>query len=209
MNILICEDHVMFRDGIKKALQRVAGVKCVDEAGNYKEGMALLNQKEYNVVLLDISLPGKSGIDMLEKVKTTWPETRVLMLSMYPEEEYGLRCILLGASGYLNKDVDPLVLVDAINKVAHGGQYISDKLATILASNYNKNKVSLLHEMLSDREFDIMLKLAGGVPYADISSQLHISKDTIGTYRSRIMNKMGFTKNAELTQYCLQNKLLL
>jgi two-component system, NarL family, invasion response regulator UvrY len=209
MNILICEDHTLFRDGIKKALIQLADVECIDEAGNDTEAMALLKVKKYEMVLMDISLPGKSGIELLELIKTKWPETRVLMLSMYPEELYGMRCLKLGASGYLNKDADSLKLVDAIKRVANGHQYISDNLATIMTLSLNKNSDKPPHEMLTDRAFGIMLELAAGISYVEIGKHFTISKDTVGTYRTRIMNKMGFKKNAELTQYCIQHKLIL
>ena len=160
------------------------------------------------IILLDISLPGKSGLEVLQSVKEKWPSTNVLMLSMHPQEQYAIRALNLGASGYLTKDTASEELLMAVKKVSEGGKYISHSLAESLAVHLDKDAIRQSHELLSCREFEIMIKLANGKSLHEIGNELCISYKTVSTYRSRIMEKMVLSKNTELTRYCIENNLL-
>jgi DNA-binding NarL/FixJ family response regulator len=160
------------------------------------------------VVLLDISMPGRSGLEILEEIKAQRPKLAVLILSMHPEEQYAVRALRAGASGYLTKASAPQELIGAIRKVASGGKYVTASLAEKLADELEVNTGKLPHERLSDREHQVMLMLAGGKSVSDIASELCLSVKTISTYRTRIMEKMGMKKNAELTLYAVHNKLI-
>jgi DNA-binding NarL/FixJ family response regulator len=159
-------------------------------------------------MLLDITLPDKSGLEVLQAVKSKWPSTNILMLSMHPQEQYAIRALKLGASGYLTKDTASEELLLAVKRISSGGKYISQSLAENLALYLDKGSDRQKHEILSGREFEIMIQLANGKPLQDIGNELLISVKTVSTYRSRIMEKMGFTKNIELTRYCLDHQLI-
>jgi DNA-binding NarL/FixJ family response regulator len=208
MKFLICDDHKVVRDGVINALKPLLGIEYISEANDGKQALDLLEKKEYDIVFMDISLPKRSGLDYLIEIKSKWPSVKVIMLSMHPEEVYGLRCLKNGASGYLNKDVNPDQIREAVNLVAHGKPYISPNLASILAENLNQSHDKKPHEKLSDREFEIMLMLARGKSYSEIGVILGISEKTIGTYKGRITDKTGIKKNSGLTQYCIENGLM-
>jgi two-component system invasion response regulator UvrY len=208
MKILICDDHKIVRDGLRQILLQFSEVSFMGEAANGAETLNLLKQEPYDIILLDISLPGMSGLEILQLVKEKWPKINVLMLSMLPQEQYAIRALKLGASGYLTKDTASEELLVAIKKVSTGGKYISQSLAENLAlqldSDINKN----IHDTLSSREFDIMIKLANGKSLQEIGNELCISDKTVSTYRSRVMEKMGLNRNTDLTKYCLEKKLI-
>lgn len=208
MKILICDDHKIVREGLKKILLQLSNVKSITEASNAAEIMNLLKGDSYDVVLLDISLPDKSGLEVLQLVKSKHPETNVLMLSMHPQEQYAMRALKMGASGYLTKDTASEELLLAVNKVSAGGKYISQSLAENIALHLEKDTIKQKHETLSDREFEIMLKLANGKSLQEIGNELFISVKTVSTYRSRIMDKMELSKNTELTRYCIDRNLI-
>lgn len=208
MKILICDDHKIVRDGLRQILYRLQGVTNIGEAGDGNEALMLLKNDVFDIILLDISLPGKSGLEVLQSVKEKWPSTNVLMLSMYPQEQYAIRALNLGASGYLTKDTASEELLIAVKKVSEGGKYISHSLAESLAIHLDKDISRQKHELLSSREFDIMIKLANGKSLHEIGNELCISDKTVSTYRSRIMEKMGLSKNTELTKYCMETKLM-
>jgi two-component system invasion response regulator UvrY len=170
--------------------------------------LAILKNTSFDVVILDISLPDKNGLEILKSVKTKWPALNVLMLSMFPQEQYAMRALKLGASGYLTKDTASEELLLAVNKVSSGEKYISQSLAENIANHLEKNQSRQAHEFLSDREFQIMIKLENGKSLREIGNELFISVKTVSTYRSRIMEKMGLNKNTELTRYCLGSKLI-
>jgi two-component system, NarL family, invasion response regulator UvrY len=208
MRILICDDHQIMRDGLKQILQQLEGVKFIGDAKTGAEAICLLAKEAFDILLLDISLPDKNGLEILKSVKEKWPSTNVLMLSMHPQEQYALRALKLGASGYLTKDTASEELLKAIRKISAGGKYISQSLAENIAFQLDKDKYQLKHEILSGREFEIMLKLANGKSLQKIGNELCISDKTVSTYRSRIMEKMELSKNTELARYCIENNLI-
>lgn len=208
MKILICDDHKIVRVGIRHLLQQIKGVKEIEEAGSGKEALAFLKMSPVDIVLLDISLPGINGLEVLKQIKTNWAKTNVLMLSMHPQEQYAIRALKLGASGYLTKDTASEELLNAIQKIAQGGKYISASLAENLASYLNNETQNSKHDSLSKREYEIMIQLANGKSLQEIGDELFISNKTVSTYRTRIMAKMGMSKNTELTKYCIANELI-
>jgi two-component system, NarL family, invasion response regulator UvrY len=208
MKILICDDHKIVRDGLCQILQQLKEATIIREAGDGNEALTLLKNDIFDIVLLDISLPDRSGLEILQSVKSKWPSTNVLMLSMHPQEQYAMRALKLGASGYLTKDTASEELLIAVKKVSEGEKYISYSLAENIALHIDKDSSKQKHEMLSYREFEIMIKLADGKSLWEIGNQLCISDKTVSTYRSRIMEKMELNKNTELTRYCLENKLI-
>src|ERR1035437_9949305 len=194
MKILVCDDHKIVRDGLRQILQQLHGVSLIEEAQDGNEALILLKGNVFDIVLVDISLPGRSGLEVLQSVKTKWPSTNVLMLSMHPQEQYAIRAIKLGASGYLTKDTASEELLTAVKKISSGGKYISQSFAESLASYLDKDTIRQKHEILSDREFEIMIKIANGRSLQDIGNELFISIKTVSTYRSRIMGKMNMNK---------------
>jgi len=208
MKILICDDHKIVRDGLRQILLQLPGALSIDEAGTGDQAFLLFKEDVFDIIILDISLPDKSGLDVLQIIKAKWPSTNVLMLSMLPQEQYAVRALKLGASGYLTKDTASEELLLAVKRISEGGRYISQSLAESLALNLNQDKQIQKHDILSGREFEIMIKLANGIPLQDIGKELFISDKTVSTYRSRIMEKMDLTKNTELTKYCIEHKLI-
>lgn len=208
MKILICDDHKIVREGLRQILQQLPGLTIIEEAANSDEAFELLKKDDFNIVLLDISLPGLNGIDVLQTVKERWPSTNVLMLSMHLPEVYALRAIKLGASGYLTKDTATEELLTAVKKISNGENYISAPVEKILLQELTNDKPRKKHESLSQREFEIMIRLAFGKSLVDIGDELSISHKTVGTYRTRILEKMLLTKNIELSWYCMENGLI-
>ncbi|NLO69891.1 MAG: response regulator transcription factor [Porphyromonadaceae bacterium] len=208
MHILICDDHKIVRDGLKQILAQCGEAFTINEAANAGEVFELLNKATYELLLLDISLPDQNGLDILQKVKKDWPETHVLMLSMHPQEQYAIRALTHGASGYLTKDTAAEELLLAIKEINKNGKYISQSLAHCLALQLNNDSNQAVHEKLSDREFDIMIKIAAGKSLKEIGNELCISSKTVSTYRSRIMEKMQMEKNTDLARYCIEKQLI-
>jgi DNA-binding NarL/FixJ family response regulator len=208
INILVADDHAVVRQGVKQILAEVKDMVVKDEAQNGSETLKKVTENEYDVVLLDISMPGRSGLEVLEDIKAQRPKQAVLILSMHPEEQYAVRALRAGASGYLTKASAPQELIGAIRKVAGGGKYVTSSLAEKLADEMEIDTEKLPHERLSNREHQVMLMLAEGKSVSDIADELCLSVKTISTYRSRIMDKMGMKKNAELTLYAVHNKLI-
>jgi len=208
INILVADDHAVVRQGVKQILAEVKDMVVKDEAQNGSETLKKVTENEYDVVLLDISMPGRSGLEVLEDIKAQRPKQAVLILSMHPEEQYAVRALRAGASGYLTKASAPQELIGAIRKVAGGGKYVTSSLAEKLADELEIDTEKLPHERLSNREHQVMLMLAEGKSVSDIADELCLSVKTISTYRSRIMDKMGMKKNAELTLYAVHNKLI-
>jgi len=208
MKILICDDHKIVREGLRQILQQLKGIVAIEEAGDGADALNNLKTSIYDLILLDISLPDRSGLEVLQQIKAKWPTTNVLMLSMLPQEQYAIRALKLGASGYLTKDTASEELLIAVQKVAMGGKYISESLAESLAMHLDNDLNMHKHDILSTREFEILIKLANGKSLQEIGKELYISDKTVSTYRSRIMKKMKLSKNAELTRYCIENKLI-
>jgi two-component system invasion response regulator UvrY len=208
MKILICDDHRIVRDGLMQILLQLEGVTRIAEAGDACKATVLLKREDFDIVLLDISLPDKNGLEVLQSIKEKWPSTNVLMLSMHPQEVFALRALTLGASGYLTKDTAMEELLIAVKKVSEGQKYISPSVENLLVHNLDHDKPSQKHAALSRREFEIMIHLANGESLVEIGNELSISNKTVGTYRSRILEKMALTKNIELTWYCMENRLI-
>lgn len=208
IRILIADDHAIVRRGLKQILSEIPEVEAIDEAGNGQEVLAKLGKSGYDLVLLDISMPGRSGLDVLKQIKADRPGQQVLMLSMHPEEQYAVRALKAGASGYLTKESAPEELITAARKILSGGKYVSAALAEKFASELNRDIEKAPHETLSDREFEIMLMIASGKTVKEIGDELALSIKTVSTYRSRILAKMNLKNNAEITRYAIENGLL-
>jgi DNA-binding NarL/FixJ family response regulator len=208
IKILIADDHPIVRQGFKQVLQDTADLVVADEAGNGQEVIGLVSKKDYDVILLDISMPGKNGLEVLKELKVLNPKIPVLILSIYPEEQYAIRALKAGASGYLTKASAPEELISAIRKVSRGGKYISSSLAEKIAYELDGDSGKAPHETLSDREYQILLMIASGKTVSDIAGEMCLSVKTVSTYRSRIIDKMKLKNNAELTTYAIRNKLV-
>ena len=208
MKILICDDHQIVRLGIKQILQQLPGETVIEEAGNGEEALTILKENNFDIVLLDISLPGISGLEILQVIKTKWKDVNVLMLSIHPQKQYAIRALKLGASGYLTKDTAFYELLAAVKKIAAGGKYISLALAENFALYIDNEADAHKHDVLSNREFEIMIMLANGKSLQEIGDELFISNKTVSTYRTRVMKKMELNVNTDLTKYCMINKLI-
>ncbi|MFB0515405.1 MAG: response regulator [Candidatus Neomarinimicrobiota bacterium] len=208
IRVLIADDHTIFRAGLRQILNEIPDITALDEASNGKEILARLAQTQYDVILLDISMPGESGVEVLKQIKHVRPEQAVLILSMHPEEQYALRILRAGALGYLTKESAPEELIAAIRKVAAGGRYISSKLGVELAMRLDKAFRAPRHEILSDREYQVMIMIASGKTIKEIAEELPLSVSTINTYRTRVLEKMDMKTNVELTRYAIQRGLV-
>lgn len=207
IRILIADDHAVVRQGLIQIVSDTSDIVVSDEARNGREVLTKISKNTYDVIVLDIGLPDFSGLDILNEIKREHPELPVLMLSIYPEEQYAVRALKAGASGYLTKKVAPKELIRAIRKVYSGGKYITPTLAEKMAF-YLTQHDKLPHESLSDREFQVMFMLAEGKRVKDIAKALFISDKTVSSYKSRIFEKMRITSNAELIRYALKHKLI-
>lgn len=207
LKIFIADDHLLIREGLKKLLLHETDLNIVGEADNPDDTLKYVSENEVDVLILDINLPDKSGLDILKQLKIFKPDLHVLILSMYPEEQFAERTLKAGASGYLTKESAPEELINAIRRVARGGKYISHQLAEKLIFKKDSDH-ELPHQSLSDREFQVLKLMARGRSQVDISAELNLSTSTINTYRSRILEKLGLKTNAELIHYALQNKLI-
>jgi len=208
IRILVADDHAIVREGVKQILADVSDMVVQDEAENGQETLEKVARNDYEVVLLDISMPGRSGLEILEDIKSERPKLPVLILSMHPEEQYAVRALRAGASGYVTKASAPQELIGAIRKASRGGKYVTASLAEKLALELDVITEKPPHEKLSNREYQVMLMLAEGQSVSEIAENLFLSVKTISTYRTRIMDKMGLKKNAELTLYAIHNKLI-
>jgi len=208
IRILVADDHPVVRQGLKQIVAGTTDIFVVDEASNGQEVLDKVRSNYFDVVLLDISMPGISGLDVLKQLRTERPELAILILSMHSEEQYAARVLRAGASGYLAKESAPDELIAAVRKISLGGKYVSPSLAEKLASDLAVDTQEPLYQTLSDREYETMLMIASGKTTAEIAEQLSLSPKTISTYRSRILGKMSLKSNAELTLYAVQNGLL-
>lgn len=208
INILIADDHPIVRRGLRQIVQDEKDMKVVFEASNSDEVLNGLKDFKIDLVLLDISMPGKSGLDLLLDLKNQFGDLPVLILSAMPEEAYAKRVIKMGASGYIHKESTPELLIPAIRRVLKGKIYVSGKLADILASDLTKNETEILHEQLSEREFEVLLLIGKAKTPSEIAGLLHLGVTTVSTYRARILEKMKIKNNSELIQYCFRNGLI-
>lgn len=208
IKIGIVDDHVIVRTGLRQFFSEQVDLRVVGEAASGREAIDLVRTTEIDVLVLDLSMPGQSGLDALAMIRAKAPDIGVLILSGYPEEHYALNLIRQGASGYLNKQCDPMEIVQALRTIALGRRYISPSVAELLAQQLNQNSEVAPHEQLSEREFQVFLKLAKGETAGDIARTLSLSVKTVSTYRTRLMEKMNLSSNSDLTYYALKNKLI-
>jgi DNA-binding NarL/FixJ family response regulator len=208
LKILIADDHAIVRQGLKQIVTETPDMVVAGEASNGQELLNRIKEDDYDVVVLDITMPGRDGMDVLKQLRSEKPELPILMLSIHPEEQYALRALRAGASGYLTKESAPDELVVAIRKVSRGGKYISSSLAEKLAFELEVGREQAPHETLSDREYHVMCMIASGKTVMEIAQELSLSEKTISTYRSRILEKMNMKNNAELTYYAIKNQLI-
>ncbi len=206
--ILIVDDHPAFRRGVRQILEEALARVEISEAQNAAEALQHISKKKWGVVVLDINLPGRSGLDLLKDIRRTHPKLRVLVLSMYPEDQYAIRVLKAGAFGYVTKESAPEQLVEAIKKVIGGEKYISPSLAEKLVFNLEPGTERPAHETLSDREYEVMCLIASGKTVTKIAEKLSLSVKTISTYRARILQKMGLENNTEIVQYAVKHHLL-
>ena len=208
IKVLIADDHAIVRRGLIEILLRELKDPVCGEAENAQQVLAQVQSQPWDMVILDVSMPGRSGIDVLTDLKVAKPKLPVLVLSMHPEDQYGKRVLKAGAAGYMNKNSAPEELIKAIHKVLAGGRYVSPALAEKLALDLSEKYVQLPHESLSDREFEVLRMIASGKTVSQIADGLHLSVATISTYRARILEKMNMTTNAELMHYAFRNHLV-
>jgi two-component system invasion response regulator UvrY len=207
IHILIVDDHAVVRDGVKRLSDEQLGAAVFGEASTAQEALQLVREAHWDVVVLDISLGERNGLEVLKELKQLRPRLPVLILSMHAEEQYARRAFRAGAAGYITKDSSRAELVTALNKVLHGVKYVSPMLAEKLVVAMARGTDQPLHEALSDREFEVMCLIASGKTVSQIAELLSLSDKTISTYRARILEKMHMKTNAELTHYAIQNKL--
>ncbi len=206
--IIIADDHMIFREGLKQIIDKSVNMCVVDETGDGAELLAKIRKEEYDLIILDITLPGRSGLDILSDIKSIRPKMPVLILSMHPEEQYALRALRSGAAGYLTKGCSSRVLLEALQKIAMGKKYVSAAMAELLANRLDSGSDGPLHERLSDREFQVMRMIAGGAPPKKIAAELMVGIKTVNTYRTRILQKMQMKCNADLTRYVIEQNLM-
>ena len=208
IRILIGDDHAIVREGLKQILAETSDMAVAGEAANGQEVLEQVSKNDWDLLLLDIAMPGRAGMDILKQLRSERPELPVLMLSMYPEEQYAVRALKAGASGYLTKESAPEELIAAIRKVSQGGKYVSSSLAEKLAVYLETDHEKPVHELLSDREYQVMAMIASGKTVKQIADELSLSVKTISTYRSRTLRKMEMKNNAEITYYAIKHALV-
>jgi len=208
IKVIIVDDHLIVREGLKQIISDTSDISVVAEASNGQEAINKIRNNDCDVMLLDISMPGRSGLEILKEVKNEFPKLSILILTMHPEEQYAVRVLRAGASGYLTKESAPDELIEAIRKVSDGGKYISSTLAEKLAFNLEVDTGKPFHQTLSDREFEVMCMISSGKTVTEIADEMSLSVKTISTYRTRILDKMRMKTNAELTYYSIKNDLV-
>jgi two-component system, NarL family, invasion response regulator UvrY len=208
LRILLADDHAVVRHGVKQILADAFAGAAFGEAQNAHDLLELVGKDRWDIVVLDLNMPGGNGLEALKQIKLDHPQLPVLILSMYPEDQYAVRTIRAGAAGYLNKESAPEELVQAIHKILHGGEYISADVADELVQYARHEDGQPPHKHLSDREFQVLCLIASGKEVKEISSELGLSAKTISTYRARLLEKMNMKTNAELTHYAIQNELV-
>ena len=208
MHIMIADDHAVVRRGLREILADAIPGADFSEVGNGDEVLSQLGKSQVAMLVLDISMPGRSGIDVLRDVKHTYPRMPVIILSCQPEDQYAVRCLRAGAAAYINKESASEELAMAAKKILSGGHYVSTSLAEKLIANLDESVNKPLHESLSDREHEVMRMIAAGVSLTEIGDRLHVSVKTISSYRARIMEKMQMKSNADLTRYAMTHSLI-
>jgi DNA-binding NarL/FixJ family response regulator len=208
IHVLLCDDHALIRRGIRDTLSDATDIRVVGEAGDYGELRALMRMQRCDVLLLDINLPGRSGLDALHALQDEGATVKVLIVSMYPEDQYAIRALRGGASGYVNKGGDPHLIVQAVRTVSQGRKYVTPEIAQMLVESLTAPVVENPHERLSDRELQTLVLIASGKRLADIANDLMLSPKTVSVYRARVLEKLGLSNNSELTVYAIRNGLV-
>jgi DNA-binding NarL/FixJ family response regulator len=207
MKILIADDHPIVRHGLRQILADSNEVSEVGEAASEADVLRLLRQQAWDVLVLDLAMPGRGGLETLKVVRAEWPRLPILILTMYPEDQYAVRALRAGADGYLSKESAAERLLEALRKVNGGGKYVSERVAERLAVEIGRPKGEPPHEALSDRELQVLVLVGSGRTVGEIAEQLALSVKTVSTYRARILEKTGLRNNAELMQYVIEHKL--
>jgi two-component system, NarL family, invasion response regulator UvrY len=208
IKVVLCDDHAVVRRGIKDTLLEATDIQVVGEADGYASLREVLRQQKPDVLLLDVDMPGRSGLEILSVMQEEQSPVKTVMVSMYPEDQYALRCLKAGAVGYLNKGGDPAALLTAVRTVAQGRKYITPEIAELLANHLNAPTGGELHSSLSERELQTLRKIASGKKLSQIAEELMISPKTVSVYRARVLEKLGLNNSAELTVYAIRNQLV-
>jgi len=208
INVVLCDDHKIVRQGLRQIISGYPDINILaDDIASGEELLQRLRTLEPDLIILDVSLPGRSGLEVLKQVKIFYPDIHILVLSMYPEDQFAIRMLKAGASGYLHKDSEPDVLIDAIRTIDAGGEYLSPQITKLLYREMNNKNQDLPHKLLSDREYEVFLAIGDGKANNFIASQLKLSAKTISTYRSRILTKMNMDNNSDIIKYILLHNL--
>jgi DNA-binding NarL/FixJ family response regulator len=208
IKVILCDDHALIRRGIRDTLSDAQDIEVVGEAADYGELRALMRGKTCDVLVLDINLPGRSGLDVLHVLKDEASPVKVLVVSMYPEDQYAIRSLRAGAYGYVNKGSDPQVMVQAVRTVAQGRKYVTPEIAQMLVESLTAPSTENAHDKLSDRELQTLQLIASGKRLSDIAEELKLSPKTVSVYRARVLEKLALQNNAELTVYAIRNGLV-
>jgi DNA-binding NarL/FixJ family response regulator len=208
IRVILCDDHALIRRGIRDTLSDAPDIEVVGEAGDYSELRALLRTTTCDVLVLDINMPGRSGLDVLHVLKDEGTAMKVLIVSMYPEDQYAIRALRAGAYGYVNKGGDPQQLVLAVRTVSQGRKFVTPDIAQMLVESLTTPEVAHAHEKLSDRELQTLVMIASGKRLSDIAGELTLSPKTVSVYRARVLEKLGLANNSELTVYAIRNGLV-
>jgi len=208
IRVILCDDHAMVRRGIKDTLSDTLDIEVVAEASSYAEVKESLRNHPCDVLILDLSLPGRGGMDVLASLKEAASPTKVLIVSMFAEDQYAIRCLRAGAQGYLNKAGDPSELISAVRAIAQGRKYVTPAVSEMLVSQLAEPASLNMHDSLSERELQTLLKIASGKRLSDIAQEMMLSPKTVSVYRSRLLEKLKLTNNAELTVYAIRNELV-
>jgi two-component system, NarL family, invasion response regulator UvrY len=206
--VLVADDHAIIRDGLKKILADTDDLIVAGEASNGNMVMEKIRERDWDMIVLDLSMPGRNGIELIKLIKSERPKLPILIFSMHSEEQYAVRAIRAGASGYLSKEDDSDLFLPAIRKVANGGKYISPKVADLLAGSFSPDDHNHPHTALSNREYEIFVRIVRGISLTEIAKEFSLSIKTISTHKTHILTKMGFTSHVDLVRYAIEHKLL-
>lgn len=208
IRVILCDDHAVVRRGIRDTLSEAVDLQVVGEAGSYAEVRELLRGTPCDVLVLDLNLPGRGGLEVLASLRETDSPVKTLVVSMFPEDQYAIRCLRAGAQGYLNKAGNPSELITAVRTIAQGRKYVTPEVAHMLVDNLSAPTSEALHDALSERELQTLLKIASGKRLSDIAEELMLSPKTVSVYRSRVLEKLKLSNNSELTVYAIRNGLV-
>lgn len=208
INVILCDDHAMVRRGIRDTLSEAVDIKVTAESGSYAEVREVIRTAACDVLVLDLNLPGRGGLEVLSSLRETESPIKVLIVSMFPEDQYAIRCLRAGAQGYLNKAGNPADLIDAVRTISQGRKYVTPEVANMLVESLTSPENKTLHASLSERELQTLLKIASGKRLSEIADELMLSPKTVSVYRARVLEKLKLSNNAELTVYAIRNELV-